>query len=896
MRTTDEIRQTYLDFFAERGHKIVPSAPLIPRDDPSLLFTSAGMVPFKNYYSGAVDPLPFTRAASCQKCFRAGGKASDLENVGKTLRHHTFFEMLGNFSFGDYFKREACAWALEFSRDVAKLDMSRVWVTYHQDDDETREIWVKELGYPADRVIPLGDKDNWWGPAGDSGACGPCSEMHYDRGPEFGTGPEDKIGGSTDRFLEYWNMVFPQYDHQIDGSRPILKNRGIDTGLGLARLAALLQGAKSAYTIDAMWPITKAVAEAAGVDYEKATNKQQLAVNAIADHIRALTFLISEGQVIGNTERGYVLKRVLRRGARFGRFLGKHEPFIHKLVPVVIDTMGHVYPELKEKPKFVARVIEADEEQFHRTMDKGMKMIEEELDRLRKSGDKVFPGELAFHLWQQEGIPREDTQEIASDNGFGVDEAGYKEAEKRHVSASKAASTFGGGAGEEAYKNLAAEVGATKFLGYDQLIAGATVLAVFRDGERVERLDSGQTGEVVLDESPFYAESGGQVGDRGALIAPNGRFTVRDTQKTPGGVYRHIGKVLEGSISVGQSCKATVDEPLRRDTARNHSATHLMQGALKRVLGSHVTQRGSLVNEKGLRFDFTHLEPMTREQIRQVEELVNQQARSNFVVKTDVLPADKASQVPGVIAPFDERYSSDKIRVVMMGTPISGDAPNLKYWDAEYCGGTHVERTGEIGVFVIKAESSIAQGIRRVEALTGGVAEDYLCMARDAYRDLSAMLSVDGTQVVNAVRKLADQKRELEGEVAGLKKKLASGAMDDILSDRVEVKGAMLYRHRFQNASPEEMRHVSVELAKKAGENAVIVFASETDGKASILVSVGEGLRNSLHAGRMIKELAAVVGGGGGGRPDFAQAGGKSPERIPEALALAERLLDKVEV
>jgi alanyl-tRNA synthetase len=488
-------------------------------------------------------------------------------------------------------------------------------------------------------------------------------------------------------------------------------------------------------------------------------------------------------------------------------------------------------------------------------------------------------------------------EEIAADAGLGFDLAGYKEAGKAHVATSKAAAGPGGGAaGEELLKGLASEFGATKFVGYDQLVGAAAVLAILRDGERVERLEVGQTGEVILDETPLYAESGGQVGDRGAIIGQFGRFTARDTKKTPGGVYRHIGKMLEGSLSVGQQVKATVKESLRRDTARNHSATHLMQGALKRVLGSHVTQRGSLVHEDGLRFDFTHLEPMTREQIRQVEEQVNLQIRANLPVVTDVMGAEEASKVPGVIAPFDERYDAQKIRVVSMGKSISGDPKEWERWDVEYCGGTHCDRLGEIGVFVIKGESSVAQGVRRVEALTGSAAEQYLSMARDAYRDVSSLLCVDGTQAVSGLKKLLEQKKALEDEVSKLKKQLAAGGLDDILNDGVEVRGASLFRHRFQGASPDEMRHVSVELAKKAGPNSVIVLASETDGKASLLVAVGKGLRDHVHAGRMIKELAGVVGGGGGGRPDFAQAGGKSPERIPEALALAAKMLEEVQI
>jgi len=888
---TDALRQAYLDFFIERGHTLVPSAPLVPHDDPTLLFTSAGMVPFKNYYSGVVDPLPFRRAVSCQKCFRAGGKASDLENVGKTLRHHTFFEMLGNFSFGDYFKREACAWALEFSRDVAKLDMNRVWVTYHEKDPETRDIWVKDLGFPAERVLPLGDKDNWWGPAGETGACGPCSEMHYDRGPEHGTGPQDHIGGSTDRYLEYWNMVFPQFDHQKDGSRPILKNRGIDTGLGLSRLTAILQNA-SLYTIDSMWPITQACASAMGVgDYMQADAKTKLAVNAVADHVRALTFLISEGHTIGNTDRGYVLKRVLRRAARMARAVGMEQPFIHKLVGIVVDSFGHIYPEIKARPDFVSRVIEADERQFHQTMGRGLKMVEDELETLRNSNATTFPGELAFHLWQQEGIPFEDVQEIAGDNGMTVDLEGYKKAEGIHVSRSKGAGAFANVDQAAFHTMLLEKHGTTRFLGYETMETAGTVLALSHNGQSVDRIEAGQSPvEVILDETSFYAESGGQVGDKGTLIGVSGRFAVADTKKTPGGLIRHLGTLTDGSLSVGDVVKAVVNASTRQATQRNHSATHLMQGALKRVLGSHVTQRGSLVNDTGLRFDFTHLEAMTLEQMRQIEELVNAQILHNGTVDIQVLPVAEANAVPGVIAPFDEKYGNN-VRVVSMGKTVAGDADELTYWDVEFCGGTHVARTGDIGVFVLKSESSIAQGTRRVEGLTGDAALAYFGMTRDIYRSLASTLSVDGGRVTATVEALMKEKRALEDEVVKLKRELAVSGVSELLAKAEAVGETKVVRHAFDALSPDEMRAVSIELAKKLGDKSVIVLGSKAGGKATLMAAVSPALQKQVSAGNLIKEIAAHVGGKGGGRPDFAQAGGKDVDGLQKALDAVSALV-----
>jgi len=897
---TDDIRQAYIDFFVDRSHKLVPSSPLVPHGDPSLLFTSAGMVQFKPYYTGEIDPLPFTRAVTCQKCFRAGGKASDLENVGKTLRHHTFFEMLGNFSFGDYFKREACQWALEFSRDVAKLDMSRVWVTYYHSDEETAKIWRDELGFPSERIIPLGDKDNWWGPAGATGACGPCSEMHYDRGPEFGTGPQDKIGGDTDRFIEYWNMVFPQFDHQLDGSRPTLKNRGIDTGLGLARLALLLQGASSSYTTDLMWPITKASAEAAGVrDYNSADHATQMAVNVIADHIRALTFVIGEGTVIGNTDRGYVLKRILRRAARYGRRLGMDRPFIHNLVDVVVDTMRHAYPEIAHRPRFVADVIRADEEAFHRTMSSGVDLLDAELASLTKSGAKVFPGEVAFRLWETYGFPKEDTLEVAGDCGLSFDEEGYQSASLKHRQASAVAGGKDADRDADLHRTVLERVGATEFLGYDMLEVATAVAGLLSKGKETNTLAEGaDTVTVILKSSPFYGESGGQVGDSGIIETPTGLLRVEETKKTKGGLFLHLGKVERGRIEVGQHARARVEASTRIATARNHSATHLMQGALKRVLGSHVTQSGSLVNPNSLRFDFTHLKALTPEETQAIERRVNEQIRANTPVKTEVLSAAEAGKRPGVIAPFDEKYG-DLIRVISMGVPVPSDPVEFTHWDVEFCGGTHVSRTGDIGAFVIVEEASISQGVRRITGLAGEAALTHLQQARDTARELAQSLSVQPGALNETVQRLAAEKRELERQVKELRTKLAmagtsgGGAVADD-EGTLLASGIRLIAKSFEGLAADEMRTVSLELGKKAGtEKTAIVLASTQEGKVSISVSVTPDLIKSHPAGSVVRQLAAVVGGGGGGRPEFAQAGGKDATKIPDALKLAGELFAK---
>ena len=893
---TDDIRQAYIDFFVAREHKHVPSSSLIPHGDPTLMFTSAGMVQFKPYYSGEIDPLPFRRAVTCQKCFRAGGKASDLENVGRTVRHHTFFEMLGNFSFGDYFKREACQWALEFSRDVMKLDMSRVWVTYHEKDEETARIWRDELGFDSERILPLGDKDNWWGPAGETGACGPCSEMHYDRGAQYGTAPEDMIGGDSDRFIEYWNMVFPQYDQQLDGSRPQLKNRGIDTGLGLARLALIMQGSESSYTTDLMWPITKACADAAGVsDYHSASREVQMAVNVIADHIRALTFVIGEGIVIGNTDRGYVLKRILRRAARYGRRLGKVEPFIHTLVPVVVDTMRHAYPEIAERPGFVSQIIRADEETFHRTIEGGLELLEGEVADLKKSGATTFPGEIAFRLWETYGFPKEDTLEVAAEAGLEFDEAGFRKAADAHKAASQGIDTSAAqnDASADLLRALVERLGPSTFLGYDELETGSEISAIIKGGAEVDEagVDDGDL-IVVLRQTTFYAESGGQMGDRGTIVTSNGSFRVADTTKTKGGLYLHRGRFERGSGRVGQPARASVDAATRAATARNHSATHLMQGALKRVLGSHITQSGSLVNSEILRFDFTHLKAMSAEDIRAVEDRVNEQIRLNQPVKIEVLPASEASRRPGVIAPFDEKYG-DSIRVVSMGVPVPGDPAELTHWDVEYCGGTHVGRTGDIGAFAIRAESSISSGVRRIEALTGASAMAWLLEIRDTSRALAQTLSVDTASLGDAVQRMSTEKRELERQVKDLKRKLAvaggsAGASDPMAEVQELPSGIKLLARQQDGLSADELRAVSMEAGRKGPkERFAIVLMSAFEGKVSLLVSVTPDLTKSHPAGNAARELAQMVGGGGGGRPDFAQAGGRDASRIPDALARA---------
>ncbi|MCX8037258.1 MAG: alanine--tRNA ligase, partial [Candidatus Sumerlaeia bacterium] len=701
MKSTNEIRQAYLDFFIERGHTLVPSWPLVPPTDPTVLFTVAGMVQFKPYYSGAV-PLPYRRATSCQKCLRAGGKGSDLENVGRTSRHHTFFEMLGNFSFGDYFKREAITWGWEFSVRVLGLDPARIYVTIFRDDEEAFDIWHKDVGLPADRIFRMGEKDNFWGPAGTTGACGPCTEFYYDLGPERGSETPEQgiVGGVTERYLEYWNLVFPQFDQQPDGSRLPLKNRGIDTGLGLERTAAILQGVASPYQTDVFKPIVEHACALTGVRYDE-SRATQLSLNVIADHVRALTFALSEGVLPSNQDRGYVLRRILRRALRHGRKIGCDHPFLFELVDTVVDVMGGAYPEIKEHPNQVKKVIRLEEERFSDTLDAGMAILDGIMEEMKREGRTAISGEDAFRLYDTYGFPVDLTLEIAEEKGFTVESEKFQVLLAEQKQRSRAAGAAGGADDRwRALDPVVEEHGTTRFVGYDKFECETTVLA-FLDAEPAATLPkevtAGWTGDLILSETPFYAESGGQVGDRGRLVWDGGSAEVLDTVKTPSELFAHRVKMTAGQLRVGDIVTAAIDREARLATMRNHTATHLLQGALKRIIGAHITQSGSWVGPQGLRFDFTHIEALTPEQIEQIERMVNEQIVLDTPVMVETLPLDEARK-KGAIAPFGEKYGA-MVRVVQ----VPG-------FSMEFCGGTHLDRVGKIGAFLITSESSIAAG------------------------------------------------------------------------------------------------------------------------------------------------------------------------------------------
>jgi alanyl-tRNA synthetase len=775
--TSDEIRSRYLEFFRQRDHVVERSDRLVPSNDPTLLFTSAGMVQFKPYYTGEV-PVPYRRATTAQKCLRAGGKANDLDEVGKTARHMTFFEMLGNFSFGDYFKREAIAWAWEFSTQELKLDPELIWVSVYEEDDEAFGIWEKEIGLPARKIARLGKKDNFWGPAGDTGACGPCSELHIDRGEALGCGQPDCAPGCPrcERFLEFWNLVFPQYDQQIDGSRPPLKNRGIDTGMGLERVAALLQDKETVFDIDNVFPIIEATQAIAGVPYEK----NPVPYRVIADHARALSFMVADGILPSNEGRGYVERRLLRRAARFGRELGLERPFLHEVVGTVVKLMGHQYPELVEKRIQIEKIIHTEEERFASTLARGMNLLDEIFGKLENSGETTVPGIELFRLHDTYGFPLDLATDIAEDRGYKIDREGFQAAMSHQREQARSAWA---GSGEEAiapvYRVLRDELGEIEFVGYEETTRNAVVLAMVKDGKRVERLESGEEGEVILNTTPFYAESGGQIGDVGVITASEGDARVVDTYAPLPKFPVQKVKITRGALREGDEVTASVDADARGATMKHHTATHLLQAALRDILGDHVHQAGSLVTPDRLRFDFTHFEAIDPERLRDIERLVNRYVQEDYPVVIRHMGLQEA-RAQGAMALFGEKYA-DEVRVV-----CTGDV------SMELCGGTHVPRTGVIGAFKITGESSIASGVRRIEAVCGEKCIEYI---QDRERSLVAaaqLFNVSPDRLVERVQALMDENRKLQREVEKWKQAAATGGGQDYLSRVQEVDGIKL--------------------------------------------------------------------------------------------------------
>ncbi len=856
------LREAFLEFFRERGHTIVSSSPLVPGNDPTLLFTNAGMVQFKELFLGK-ERRGYVRAASSQRCVRAGGKHNDLENVGYTARHHTFFEMLGNFSFGDYFKREAIAYAWEFLTETLHIPPDRLWVTVYRDDDEAADIWLKEVGVDPARFARLGEQSNFWA-MGDTGPCGPCSEIFYDHGPALAGGPPGSPDEEGDRYVEIWNLVFMQFDRSADGTLTPLPKPSVDTGMGLERIAAVQQGVHSNYDIDLFRKLIAAAAEACD---QKSADSPSLRV--IADHIRACSFLIVDGVVPSNEGRGYVLRRIMRRAIRHGYKLGQEQPFLYRLVPVLAEQMGGAYPELVSAAKTTMRVIRQEEERFAETLTTGMTLLEGEIAGL--SGG-VIPGATVFKLYDTYGFPVDLTADVARERGLTVDQDGFETAMHAQRTRARAASGFKAELRDEVEIDAA-----TSFCGHDALEAQATVVALVADGRTVERLAAGQSGQVVLDATPFYAESGGQVGDVGVLEAGGAHFDVTDTQKL-GQAHAHHGTLARGSLAVGDRVAARVDAATRQATVLNHSATHLLHAALRKVLGTHVTQKGSLVAPDRLRFDFSHFQAMTAGELERVEQLVNAEIRRNAPAETRLMQYD-AAVAAGAMALFGEKYD-DEVRVLSIGT-----------FSTELCGGTHVARAGDIGVFRIVSEGGVAAGVRRIEALTGQAALDHAAAADAALRQIAALVRGSPTDARDKVGQLIERQKKLERELTGLKSQLASGQGADLAAAAVEVAGVQVVAARLDGADAGALRE-AVDRLKDRLKPAVIVLgaASGTD-RVLLVAGVTPDLVARVKAGAIIAAVAARVGGKGGGRPDFAQAGGSDPAALDDALAAVAGLV-----
>ncbi|MDN3558565.1 alanine--tRNA ligase [Vreelandella neptunia] len=863
-----EIRQAFLSFFEEQGHTIVPTSSLVPGNDPTLLFTNAGMVPFKDVFLGR-DPRPYVRATSAQRCVRAGGKHNDLDNVGYTARHHTFFEMLGNFSFGDYFKRDAIRFAWVFLTETLGLPKDKLWVTVHISDDEAERIWKDEIGIDPERFSKL-DEDNFW-QMGDTGPCGPSSEIFFDHGPEVWGGPPGSPEEDGDRYIEIWNLVFMQFDRDAQGTLNPLPKPSIDTGMGLERVAAVMQGVHSNYEIDLFQNLLQAAAKATGHP-DTATPS----LRVIADHIRSCAFLIADGVLPSNEGRGYVLRRIIRRAIRHGHKLGAVEPFFHKLVEALDAEMGDAYPELREASDQIARVLLKEEEQFARTLDHGMGLLNAALAEL---DGKVLPGETVFKLYDTYGFPFDLTADVCRERGVSLDEDGFQQALEAQRERARAASQFGAD-----YSASIELEGETAFTGYDRLEDQAKVTAlVDSEGNALAALEAGQKGVVVLDRTPFYGESGGQVGDTGYLYVDGGRFQVTDTQKQSGH-HLHQGVMVEGSLSVGASVRGEVDASLRTATLRNHSATHLLHQALRMVLGDHVQQKGSLVNAERLRFDFSHFEPMTAEQLAEVERLVNEQILANAPTKIEQMSLDQA-KAKGAAALFEAKYA-ENVRVLTIGADD---------FSIELCGGTHVARSGDIGCCHVMSEVGIASGVRRIEAITGENALAYFREQEARLERLGERLKTKPEQVEARVESLVERNRSLEKELEQLKAKLASAAGSDMLSQVQEINGVKLLATQLDGVSGKDLRGVLDQLKNKLSSGVIILgVADQAAGKVSLIAGVTQDLTGRVKAGELVNHVASQVGGKGGGRPDMAQAGGSQPDALPDALKSVPVWLENV--
>lgn len=862
-KSTAEIRQAFLDFFHSKGHQVVASSSLVPHNDPTLLFTNAGMNQFKDVFLG-LDKRNYSRATTAQRCVRAGGKHNDLENVGYTARHHTFFEMLGNFSFGDYFKQDAIkyAWELLTGENWFALPKEKLWVTVYETDDEAYDIWANEVGVPRERIIRIGDNkgapfasDNFW-QMGDTGPCGPCTEIFFDHGDHIWGGPPGSPEEDGDRYIEIWNIVFMQFNRQADGTMEPLPKPSVDTGMGLERIAAVLQHVNSNYDIDLFRDLIASVAKVTG-----ATDLTNKSLRVIADHIRSCAFLIADGVIPSNENRGYVLRRIIRRAIRHGNMLGAKDTFFWKLVAPLIAVMGSAGEELKQQQAQVEQVLKTEEEQFARTLERGLALLDEELSKLK--GD-TLDGETAFRLYDTYGFPVDLTADVCRERNIKVDEAGFEAAMEEQRRRARESSGFGAD-----YNAMIRVDGASEFKGYDHLELNGKVTALFIDGKAVDSVSAGQEAVVILDQTPFYAESGGQVGDKGELKGTGFSFAVSDTQKY-GQAIGHIGKVASGSLKVGDAVQADVDEARRQRIRLNHSATHLMHAALRQVLGTHVAQKGSLVNDKALRFDFSHFEAMKPEEIRAVEDLVNAQIRRNLAIETNIMDID-AARASGAMALFGEKYD-DRVRVLRMGD-----------FSTELCGGTHAARTGDIGLFRITSESGTAAGVRRIEAVTGEGAMAMLHAQSDQLSDIAQLLKGDSHNLGEKVRAALERTRQLEKELQQLKEQAAAQESANLSSKAEEINGVKLLVSELAGVEPKMLRTMVDDLKNQLGST-VVVLATVADGKVSLIAGVSKDVTDRVKAGELVGMVAQQVGGKGGGRPDMAQAGGTDASALPAAL------------
>ncbi len=860
IRTSSEIREAFLNFFEKNKHKRVASSSLVPDNDPTLLFTNAGMVQFKDVFLGR-DKRNYTRATTAQRCVRAGGKHNDLENVGYTARHHTFFEMMGNFSFGDYFKREAIQFCWEFLTKVLEIPAEKLWVTIFEEDDEAEKIWLDEMGVDPKRFGRIGAKDNFWS-MGDTGPCGPCSEVFYDHGPDVAGGPPGSPDEEGDRYIEIWNLVFMQYDRDSDGSLNPLPKPSVDTGMGLERVAAILQDVHSNYEIDLFQKLIQQAAKATACK-----DIQNKSLRVIADHIRSCSFLIADGVIPSNEGRGYVLRRIIRRAARHAYKLGQTKPFFYTLVDGLCDLMGEAYPELVNTQMHITKVLQTEEKRFGETLEKGMKILEVYLTDSKKSGGgKKIDGEFAFKLYDTYGFPIDLTADIARERGLKIDHKGFDKAMQKQQEGSRKGGKF-----SVDYTDRITLDAVTKFTGYDCTQQKTKIIALFHEGEKVTSLTQDQVGVVVLEQTPFYAESGGQVGDQGIIKQKDNEFQVQDTQKQAGGLVLHIGRVGNGTISEKKACEAQVTSTQRRAIALNHTATHLMHSALRNVLGDHVSQKGSLVDDERLRFDFAHHQPVTVEQITQIENLVNEQIRLNSKVETQCMSYDDAV-TSGAMALFGEKYG-DEVRVLRIGD-----------YSVELCGGTHARRAGDIGLFKITLETGTASGVRRIEAVTGTGAINYIQHQQQQLNEVAAIVKGSPSQTAQKVAQLLEKNRSLEKEMIQIKSKLASNQGNELADKAVTIGDVKVLAARLDGVDPKSLRDMVDQLKNKLGAAAVVLAAVNGE-KVSLVAGVTKEQTKQIKAGDLVNVVATKVGGKGGGRPDMAQAGGNDPSGLDAALA-----------